>query len=174
MSDDEFGGLEPQAGAQQRCGRKAESAGSKVTVACNIPNGLRIRNFTMIGSRELVMGGGSREIEVAEHVGEDILINGSAVEVGKAPRHRIVAGFAITEGVDKDSWDHWLENNQRSPMVLNGCIFAYERAGDTESAAVERKGTRSGLEPFRKDGDPRRPRPSAHVSDVVEADERAA
>ncbi len=159
---------------KQRRGREPSSAGAKVTVACNLPAGLRIRNFRMIPSRELVMGGGSREVNIAEHVGEDIIVHGVAVEMGKAPRCTIVGGYALTPGVDKDAWDAWLADNENSPMVRNKCIFAYERPGKTEDAARDMKGTRSGLEPFKKDGDPRRPRPAAHLTDVVEADERRA
>lgn len=174
MSEDDFGGLPVAPEGKQRRGRKPESAGAKVTVACNIPNGLRLRNFIMIPDRELVMGGGVRETTRAESAGEDIVINGTAVPFGNAPRHKIICGYALTEGVDKEAWDKWLVDNARSPMVLNRCIFAYDRVADAEDAAEEHQGTLSGLQPFQKDGDPRRPRRAANLSDITEADERAA
>ena len=177
MSDDHNGAddlLDAAPRERQKPGPKPQSAGAKVTVACNLPHGLKIRNFTMIPSRELVMGGGVRDTTIAEHAGEDILLNGIATEHGKAPRHKIVAGYAITEGVDKESWNHWLADNQKSPMVLNRCVFAYERAGKTEDAAQDERGRLTGLEPFKKKNDPRRPKRIANVGDVTEADERAA
>ncbi len=171
---EEFDATATAPAVKQIPGRQATSAGAKVTVACNLPAGIRMRNFVMRPSRELVMGGGVRETHVAEKVGEDIIIHGIAVPFGLAPRHRVVAGYALTEGVDKDAWDAWHKDNINSPMVKNSCIFAYEKQADTEDAAEDRKGTRTGLEPFAKSGDPRRPRRGANLDEVKEADDRAA
>lgn len=172
--DNEYGGLPVQPDVKQRRGRKPESAGAKVTVACNLPAGIRMRAFKMVPFTEPVLGGGVRTTEIAEPVGDDILINGVSVAFGMAPQHRIVAGFALTEGVDKEVWDNWHQANINSPMVKNGCIFAYERPGETEDAAKDHRGQRSGLEPFQKDKDPRRPRRPQNLTEVTEADERSA
>lgn len=134
------------------------SAGAKVTVACNLPHGLQLRPCRMVASRELVMGGGSRDIKIAEPVGEPILIYGAATEGGKLPLAPIVAGYALTHGVPKDAWDQWIADNRDSAMVRNGCVFAYESPDDTQAEAREREGTLSGLQPFLPDGDPRAPR----------------
>lgn len=182
QSDEEFGGLAIQPEVRQRRGRQAESAGAKVTVACKLPAGIRLRNFKMVPHREPVLGGGFRETEIAEPVGEDILINGTAVSFGLAPRHTVVAGFAITEGVDKECWDNWLAANTASAMVRNGLIFAYERSDAVLDEAKNRRDVRSNLEPFvpsedpAKQRDPRAPRRSSqNLTEVTRAtDDMAA
>jgi hypothetical protein len=163
-----------QTQAQQGAARQPSSAGAKVTVACNLPHGLRLRVFNMAKSRELVMGGGSRDVRIAEPVGEPILIHGIATEVGKLPRAPIVMGYALTHGVDKETWDAWLADNKTSAMVRNRCVFAYERTADAEDAAKELKGQLSGLQPFAIDGDPRAPRPRGELSSVTQDDEQRA
>lgn len=181
MSDDEYGGLTAQAAVKQAAGRKPSSAGAKVTVACNLPAGIRIRNFKMVPSTEPVLGGGVRETVIAEPVGEDILINGVAVAFGFGPRHRIVAGYALTEGVDKESWDAWRQANINSAMVKNGCVFAYERDDRAVDAAKDHQGARSGLEPFVPSDDPKAPkdprsprRSSQNLTEVTRATEDLA
>lgn len=174
--DEQFGGLEPQPEVKQRRGRQPESAGAKVTVACKLPAGIRLRSFKMIPHREPVLGGGIRETEIAEPVGDDILINGVAVAFGMAPRHQIVAGFALTDGVDKDAWDAWHKANINSPMVKNGLVFAYERPDAVVSEAKNRRDLKSNLEPFvtsedpSKQRDPRAPRRSSqNLTEVTKA-----
>lgn len=141
--------------AVQGPSKKASSAGAKVTVACKIPNGLRLRVFQMIKSQELVMGGGVREMQIANPVGEPILINGPAVPFGAIPNFLIVGGYALTEGVDKETWDAWLAANKESQMVKNKLVFAYEKDGMAAGAAHEHEEIRTGLEPMVPDTDPR-------------------
>lgn len=152
--------------------RKKTSAGAKVTVACNLPNGVRIRAYRMVPDREPVMGGGVRETMRAEPISESVLIRGPGHEIDKAPRAPIVGrtdktmGYALTSGVDKDLWDNWLSFNKDSAMVRNRNIFAFEDRRSTIAAVKENEDTRSGLEPFMPEGDPRRPRSRAELTDA--------
>lgn len=155
----------------QRPANKPTSGGAKVTVACNLPHGVRLRNFKMAATREVVPGGVSRDINVAEAIGGDVLIRGVATEVGKLSRAPIVSGYALTKGVDKEFWEAWLKDNKNSAMVINQCIFAYDKTDDAADAAEERSGETTGLEPLEIDSDPRRPQSlSRLVGDVEQAD----
>jgi hypothetical protein len=154
--------------------RQPSSAGAKVVVACKLPHGIRIRPFKMMTERELTPMG-SREIQVARPCGGEILVHGNAVQFGAIPTFKIVRGFALTEGVDRDTWVNWFDANQASDMVRNGLIFAEDTVERAVSRANESGKVLSGLEPFRKAGDPRAPRsPIAQVSVVGQEDEQAS
>lgn len=165
--------------AVQGPARQPSSAGAKVTVACKLPHGLRIRAFEFVTENEPVMGGGIKEVRVARPRGEPILINGTAFPFGQVPNYRIVAGYALTEGVDKDTWDAWLEDNKNSAMVRNGMIFAYEKTAEAVDAAKDHRKLKSGLEPLHLDSDgqlddPRRPRPANGALTKVGTEEKLA
>lgn len=154
---------------QQGPARKPSSAGAKVTVYCNLPHGLRIHADRMTETREVVMGGGYRDVKVAEKIeGSDTLINGTAVPrdaAGQAMRTPpiMVGQYAVTRGVDADVWNSWHTANKQSPMVRNRCIFAYPEGQESkgEGEAAENAKRRTGMEAFAQEGDPRAPRPAS-------------
>ena len=80
--------------------------------------------------------------------------------------HRIVADFGVTEGVDKDFWDTWLEANKNTPMVQNGLIFASEKRDWGEDKAQDLRDTLSGFEAMQKDGDVRAPKATPNLTGV--------
>lgn len=124
--------------------------GDKVTVACKLPHGVRLRTFNMEKDREPVMGGGTREVKKAVWDGREFVIKGVAAPAGMAPKARMMGGFALTPGVDKDFWEAWLAQNKESDMVKNGLIFA-QTQGDRASLRDNVKDhvkQRSGLEPI--------------------------
>lgn len=150
--------------------RPVSSAGAKVTVACNLPHGLLLRVFKPTKQRVVVGVGRTEEIDSFEVEGLPVHIFGTAHEVGKAPRAPVIAGYALTKGIDKDFWDAWLQANKDSLMVKNKCVMAYERKDDAADAAKDNRGRVSGLEPFNPDGtDPRRPVNRAELSTPVKA-----
>jgi len=68
-----------------------------VTVGCKLPNGIVL------------------------HLGEkEQLINGSNSSV-------VIGGHGITEGVDKEFFDAWVEKNASLKFVKEGLIFAHEK-----------------------------------------------
>ncbi len=122
-----------------------------VNVACKIPNGLVLRVYEMQEEFEPVQGGGQRRIDKAFQVGEDVVLNGSALDPvllrsGKLPLHPHVGGYAITRGVPKDFWELWLKQNVAHPAVKNGLVFAYESLDRVSDAARERETVESGFE----------------------------
>lgn len=148
-----------QTQVQQGPARVPSSAGEKVVVLCKYPAGIRIRNFKM---RDSIEQGPTvaRDIKIAEKIGEDILINGNACEVDKRPRCLFIGDYAVSQGVDKESWDAWLHDNKDSPMVRNRVIMSFSDLSKAEDAGGEHEEVRSGFEPFLTDDDPRRPRPT--------------
>jgi hypothetical protein len=132
------------------------STGDTVTVACNIPNGLILRVFREEDSYEASPGGG-RPTKVMRPHGDQVIVNGSAVNMddmrrGRSPEHPVLHGYALTSGVSRDFWEQWLEQNKNAPYVTNHCIFA---ASNEQSARSKVKGEfpnmKSGLEPIDPD-----------------------
>lgn len=125
------------------------AAGETVTVACKLPNGIKLRIFDMVKKDMPVMGGGMREVpEAVEVQGQSFIINGNTHPQNAAPRCLIVGGFALTSNVPKELWDRWLEQNKESDIVRNGLIFAHAKDQDASARAQakERAALRSGLE----------------------------
>ncbi len=148
-----------QGQVQQRDAATKTNRGETVSVFCNQPHGMRLRLFKMRGMRELVMGGGSRDVEIAEPTGDEVIIAGVATEVGKLSRAPIVMGYAVTKGVSKEFWDEWLKQNKDAAYVKNNCIYAFKDHASGEDKAKDLENERSGLEPMALEGDPRRPQP---------------
>lgn len=151
--------------------KQPTSAGDKVVVACKMPHGLSICMFRQVEETELVMGGGSRNIKRAERVGEYIKINGNATRQGEAPKHQVVAGYGITEGVDRDTWENWLSFNSDFAAVRNGLIKALPSVAQISDYAKAHREVRSGLERLDRAGDERAPKPTDRsVSEISEAE----
>lgn len=134
--------------------------GATVAVASKMPNGLILRLFRFEPFSEPVLGGGHREGKRAVQTGDEYILHGTAfslerAKMGDFPRHQVAGGFSITTGIPRDFWDEWLSQNEKSDMVRNGLIFAYDTEMKTRDAAVEREGLRSGLEPLDPDNLPR-------------------
>lgn len=139
-------------------------AGS-VSVACKLPNGLALRVFKMIPHSEPVMGGGTRETELAVQVGDTVTLKGYAAPFGMAPNAPVAGGYAITSGVDADFWAAWLEQNAEHPVVKNGLVFASERIDSVQKQAKEQAEIKCGLEAL----DPDKP-----MRGIAKADSKAA
>lgn len=150
----------------------ASRSGETVVVACKMPNGIVMRGFRQKTRVVQVLGGGQRDEKFFEPDGREITILGCSRPVGGEFRTRVVAGFALTQGVPKDLWDQWSEANAESDLVRNGLIFAYASTAETADAAKDARKVRSGLEPLDPKGDPRRPRPlNARVSQIATRDD---
>lgn len=117
-----------------------------VTVACKLPNGLRLRIFDMRKTQELVMGGGSRDVKQAFELPTAYTVYGNSHPQNAAPGCPILQGFALTHGIPKDFWDKWHEQNKTSDLVTRGLIFAHEKADVVNAQAEEKKAVRSNLE----------------------------
>lgn len=93
--------------------------------------------------------------------GPVVTIRGTAYPRGQAPdgfrpAPEIVAGYAITRGVDAEFWRRWLEQNGTTEMVVNRVVFAGETFDEVRQVArKEMRDVRSGLDPIvpPKEGD---------------------
>lgn len=133
-------------------------AGSTVTVACKVPNGLLLRVGKWSERDVPVLGGGTRTEREWHPDPEKIKVHGPSRAPGEDPRAPISGGYALTPGVPADVWERWLEDNKDSPLVKNQMILAHAKQDHAGGMAADRKDLRSGLEPMKQDGDPRMPR----------------
>lgn len=140
-------------------------AGPTVTVACKLPNGLRMRLFRMQKTHEPVLGGGSREVQVAHETGAEFTLNGWSHPQNKASRATIEGGYALTPNVPKDFWDAWFAQNKDTDFVKKGLIFAHEKESSTIAEAREKVAVRSGLERL----DPNKMPKGVEKSDLIKS-----
>jgi len=159
---------------------KPQSAGGKVTVACKLGIGwfdLQIYQPKKVQENTQT---GPREITQFFPVPGVVRIRGTAYPRGTPPegfpaRPEMVGGYALTRGVDEHFWDTWVEQQKKSPYVLNKMIFAYERESDVKGLALDHKDAMSGLEPLNPKKDPRAPKSTnKSVTDVETEESRAA
>jgi hypothetical protein len=94
-----------------------------VTVGCKLPNGL-----------------------VLEHQGTTVTLKGF-----RHPDARIIGGYGLTEGVDKDFFDAWLAAHADQPYVKKELVFAQGKANSAADKAKDQKEVKSGLEPLPQD-----------------------
>lgn len=138
--------LKPDALTGGEPAAQAKKSGEKVTVACKLPHGMRLRLFRMVDGVENVAGNTMRTVQRAQQIGPDVVIKGVAVEFGKDKV--LTAGFALTSGVDKEFFDEWLKQNQHHDAVKNHLIFAASTRDAVEGEAGEHKKQKTGLEPL--------------------------
>jgi len=129
-----------------------------ITVACKVPNGLKLQVHEMHDFDEPVMGGGTKTVPRATPIGEPVFIAGTAAPFGQMPKAEIVGGYALTRNVDADFFAKWMEQNKDSAVVRNHLIFAHTSAAKVRDQANDQADVRSGLEPIAPDTDPRIPR----------------
>jgi|GEM_PF-344325 len=129
-----------------------------VTVACKYGPGIILRGFVKTEATREVMGGGTQKYALWEPTGETHTIRGPVANnaayrrIGELPEG-IVGGYMLNQGVPRDLWECWLDQNKHSDLVRNRVVFAapdYHRAMDE---ARDLKDTKSGLEPI----DPSKP-----------------
>lgn len=153
----------------QGAGKKPASAGGKVVVASRLPWPLRIRTFKFVEVQSINRDGTTQLEKVAEPREEEFIIHGTSLpRDGRIP-YRISFGYALTEGVDEESFNQWLKDNATQPFVKNGLVFAMRNLTDAEAVARERKSLHTNLEPFEQEGDRRLPRSPVNVEPIVPA-----
>lgn len=159
-----------------------------VTVACRMPNGLRLRIWDFHEVEDQVIGGGVRmrrkaHISTKPGRANEVVVKGSSVPIG-AMDNRIIGGYGITSGVDADFWNEWLKQNAESDLVKNHIVFASEKPEILERKATEHKNTLSGLEPLNTETtfknnietqvDPRWPRKASAATTAIQKATREA
>jgi hypothetical protein len=120
-----------------------------VTVACRMPNGLRLRIYDFIETYENVIGGGQRPFRKAvRRPKPDVVLKGFTVPYGVMPNQTVVGGYGLTHEVDADFFSEWMKQNAESDLVKNNIVIAHEKADVVVKRAKEHNDTKSGLEPL--------------------------
>lgn len=102
-----------------------------IVVGCKLPNGL-----------------------VVEQDGYTVTLNG-------ANSSNVVGGYGLTEGVEKDAFEKWLEVHKNQLYVKNELVFAQAKANSAQSKANENASVKTGLEGLPQD----RPAPGIEKAD---------
>src|SRR5579859_3696857 len=126
----------------------AEEASKTVFVACKMPHGVVIRDFVERTEKEVVLGGGVRDVPVFRPVGPKIRIKGPVVPSAFIRMVEVHGGYAITAGVPAGVWRRWIEWNKDSGFVKNNMIYGHEKKERVLSWAKERAAEKSGVEPL--------------------------
>ncbi|ELY4670902.1 hypothetical protein ACOJBQ_003914 [Cronobacter muytjensii] len=92
-----------------------------IVVGCKLPNGL-----------------------VVEQDGYTVTLNG-------ANSSNVFGGYGLTEGVDKDAFEKWMEVHKNQPYVKNELVFAQAKSNSAQSKANENASVKSGLEGLPQD-----------------------
>jgi hypothetical protein len=116
------------------------------TVACKLPQGIKIRAYQERTEQQPVMGGGVREVTVWRPVGKYIRIKGPNVPLQFRALVETVGGYALTSGVPADVFEQFMEHNKDSDFVKNDMIYGHEQRGRVVAWAREREGLKTGFE----------------------------
>jgi hypothetical protein len=151
-----------------------------VTVACKIPQGVRLQLCRRVDFVEDTPSGPRQKFRY-DKFGDVVLVRGPAIPRSydaKFPMPEIVGGAALTRNVDGDFWREWLKQHADSDLVKGKMIFAYDQNTDhVQKRAIEQKDIRSGLEPVDPNlkTDPRVPKSIVSgVSEIMVADEMSS
>lgn len=126
----------------------ALTARNVVTVACKLPHGLMIRDFSEHVGHENVLGGGTRKVKTFRPTGRSIRIKGPVVPEVFIRLVEVVGGYAITEGVDAAIFNRWLVANKDSLFITNQMVYGHEDGAHVRGWAKEREGVKSNMEPL--------------------------
>jgi hypothetical protein len=119
-----------------------------VTVACKMPHGIVIRDHVETEVMVDVLGGGKRPEKIFRPVGRPIRIKGPTVPDAFIRLVEVVAGFAITEGVDGEIFARWIDWNKDAPFVANRLIFGHEDGARVRDWAKAHGSVNSGMDPI--------------------------
>ena len=119
-----------------------------VTVACNLPHGIRLQLQRKEVQKVMGFGGQMGAVDVYRHFGKTVVLNGNAVAAKEAPKNPIECGYALTFGVDAEFMAQWLEQNAELEAVRNKCIMIHHKTSELSAIVKENEGRKTGLEPM--------------------------
>lgn len=146
---------------------RPQSAGDKVVVASKLPMGLLMQNCKLLTTQQLDKNGIMQTVKVAERLPGITLLHGTAHPIDKAPKCKIIYDTAFTEGVSREAYEQWAEDNRNTPFILNNLVFAEPSMERAMNRAKEYAGLRSNFEPMDMEQDPRAPRAAENTSPVT-------
>lgn len=118
-----------------------------VTVACKIPNGMRLQLHRQEEYQDPVMGGGHRTCTRWVPYGDQVVVRGPAIPWGMMSPN-IIYGMRLTQNIDAEFFAEWLRQNSNHDAVKNRMIWAYETRQDVVDQAKEEQELVSGLQPL--------------------------
>lgn len=142
-----------------------ESSGAKITIACKIGIAyLDLQVFRQVSKMQDTQTG-AREVREYVREPEIVRVRGTAYPRGTVPasypeRPEMWNGYAITRGIDKEFWDLYAEQNRNSPFIKNGLLMADENENRLRGRTLERRDTRSSIDPVTGESDGRMPKPN--------------
>lgn len=95
---------------------------STCTVGCKVPNGLILE----IGER-------------GTDTYKQVVLRGQSAG-------NIVGGFGLTENVDENAFDRWLETNKALPWAKQGLVFKMRNTTEASARALDHSEQKTGLE----------------------------
>lgn len=92
----------------------------------------------------------ARTVTVGCKISNGLLLelNGKKVHIKGANASDLVGGHGITEGVDGDFMEAWLEKNKDLSFVKGGFLFLHEKAASVVAEAKEKAAEKTGMEPL--------------------------
>lgn len=148
----------------------------RVSVACKLPNGLKLRLCKSVEMDEPVMMGGTQKVtrHIIDPSKGEYTLHGVATRLdGEKPLHLIIGGAAITTGIPKDFIEEWLKQNEGHPAVVNRMIFT-TGTGKQDAVVREAKNLReekSNQGPMDPRGDKRVPKSRMQVKPATKTDD---
>jgi hypothetical protein len=132
--------------------------GKTVTVACKLPNGLRLQLFAPVTER-IATQNGFADIVVSRPSGPEFVLNGWNTEPFKAfsdmkvkqAMPALEGAYALTHGIPAEFMGKWLTQYRDSPLVTNRIILVMPDKTEANAAARDHDSIKSGMEPI--DGD---------------------
>jgi hypothetical protein len=104
-----------------------------LTIACKMPNGIILE----VGAQ-------------GEENYQRITLNGA--NQGRMERGvwipATIGGYGLTENVPAKVWHQWLAKHKRTPMVLNGLVYAHEEKESVIAFAGDHEKQVTGFEPL--------------------------
>lgn len=124
---------------------------STVSVYCRLPHGIWMQAQEEQSYSEQTPSG-VRSAKRFAPVGERVRIEGNAkgrgVDSDKTEHKRIIAGFAVTDGVPADLWRKWKAQNVGLEALIRGDIYAVAKAGDAAAKRDDADKVPTGLDPI--------------------------
>jgi hypothetical protein len=112
---------------------KTKSRAKTYTVACKLQSGLYAHLFEFYETVE-ASPMGHRTIKLARRIEPGVVINGTAQSRDHGARLRdLVAGHAITKGVDAEFWDTFVEQHKDADYILNKLVIWWPENDSGES-----------------------------------------
>lgn len=102
-----------------------------ISVGCKLPHGMHL-DIRQVGE----------PVQRVTLKGINSLQEGQIIRVSQR------GGFAVTENVPKEFFEHWMELNKLHPAVKNHLIFAHAQAASVRDMGEEFSGILNGFDPI--------------------------